>query len=153
MQTCGRVKMINCKLIILTAPPLSPGPGQGQMGWVHRLAFTRVLTLPVWPRLRQTRGTGTEQKTSILRAIWTFCAEDVCLFRYLFASCCQAAASGLLPPSQLCVTVLMTRHVPSLTPPFYPTLDTLSNLSLATRLTARADLGDLAASASARFCR
>ena len=115
------------------------------MGWGHRLAFTRVLTLPVWPRLPQTRETGTEQKTSILRAIWTFCAEDVCLFRYLFASCCQAAVSCLLPPSQLCVTVLMTRHVSPLTLPFYPTLDTLSNLSLATRLLARADLGDLAA--------
>ena len=85
MQTCGRVKMINCKLIILTAPPLSPGPGQGQMGWGHRLAFTRVLTLPVWPRLRQTRGTGTEQKKHQYSELFglfvlrMFAYSDICL--------------------------------------------------------------------------
>ena len=82
---------------------------------------------------------------------WTFCAENVWLFRYLFVSCCQAA-----------VTQHSLRHVTSLRDSFHdsshrashsPLLsDSLLNLSLATRLLARVDLGDLASN-SARFCR
>ena len=156
-RRAARVKMINSKLIILLLLLGSIGPGQGQMGWGHSAppgpAFTRLLTLPVLlsraKLLRENRNKTKSINTQ--NYAWTFCAENVWLFRYLFVSCCQAA-----------VTQHSLRHVTSLRDSFHdsshrashsPLLsDSLLNLSLATRLLARVDLGDLASN-SARFCR
>lgn len=150
MQIWGRVKMINSKLIILSAPPPSPGPGQGQMGWGHRLRLSpecwHCLCGRDCAKLEKQEQNKKHQYSDLfgLFVLRMFASSDICLLPVVRQ---KSPVSSFRHNSAW----QFSWHVTPLTLPFYLTPDTLSNLSLATRLLARADLGDLAA--SARFCR